>query len=704
MVSQTTARVEGEQRSGSVFRARFTIRVPAPGQLQARLEAPEHALVHQSWPNPQELPKDLKFQPVPSLEQTFEISVEGGRVQSLNLPASLPLSQENLLKGLIGALQVDLSTHRHVRSHQYSYDKQAQKGLFSKMETDVTGDCETLYTVSPVASEWRRELPEFATAEDPIEITKSKNYGHCHHRVAYHFGVPEGSEWTGTAHRTLEEQFIRRTSVSRIFAGKQGPIYKSETTNVAQVHPHLYGKQKAQVLSYVKFILKSYEQDNEAAWPTLQGGRKVNNLLYSMTNKQVTISDDSSSSSSESQEFIQVEDAQNRVRRSANVANIDKPLARGSTEDDSSSSSSSSESRQDFVNDDLPNINEPAYAALYMSPQAHADKKQNAMNAQKLVQDMAQQLQNPNNMPKADFLSKFNILVRILASMSYNQLTQTSRTIEIAKSSNNNLKNDMWMIYRDAVVQAGTLPAFQQIEKWIQDKKIQEEEAAQVVASLPSALRYPTKEVMIQFFNLAMKDEVRQQMYLNTTALIAAAKLINMGQVNNDSAHNYYPTHMYGRLSRKNDPFVYQQVLPRLSQELSQAIQQEDSNKAQVYIKAIGILGHPSILPVFAPYLEGKIQVSTYLRRQMVNNLQYLAYQRNKLVRSVLYTILRNTAEHQQVRVAAINNIWMTNPTSTMAMVMAQMSYNDPSMNVRSALKSSIVSAAQLKNPRFMDM
>ncbi|PZC74123.1 hypothetical protein B5X24_HaOG208265 [Helicoverpa armigera] len=694
--SHTLARLHEGASSGNAFKAQFIVRVKYPGRLLAKLENPVHAQFNQQLPNNMAVPSDLKYETVQNLDKPFEISVEGGRVVALSLPSAFLLSHENLLKGLLSTLQVDLSAYHHVHNHQDSYDKERQQGLFKKMETDVTGDCETLYTVSPVAAEWRRELPRFANQEDPMEITKSKNYGHCHHRVAYHFGVPEGAEWTGTAHRSEEKQFIAQSTVSRILAGKQGPIYKAETTSTVSVHPHLYGKQKAQVHSYVQLILVSVEQDSGVEWQKPEGTRQIKTLLYAMTTKQMAIHDQSSSQeSSESHEHIhvEVEQPKSRARRSS-----DRQQQEFNKDWRSSSSSDSSSA---YINDDLPRINEPAYAALYMSAQSRGDKKQNTMNAQKLLQDIAQQLQNPNNMPKADFLSKFNILVRIIASMSSDQLAQTSRGIEVGRTSNNNVKVDMWMIFRDAVVQAGTPPAFLQIKTWILNKKLQNEEAAQVISTLARTLRYPTKEIMIQFFELAMNPVVQEQERLNTSALIAATKFIYMGQVNNETAHYYYPSHMYGRLARRNDRFVLDDILPRLSEKLQQAIEKQEWSRAQVYIKAIGNLGHREILQVFSPYLEGRIQVPTYLRVQMVVQLRSLAHQKDKYVRAVLYSILRNTAEPYEVRVAAILNIFMAHPTAEMMQVMAQMTNEDPSVQVRSALKSGIVSAADLKDPHF---
>lgn len=640
------------------------------------------------------LPWDLKYQPAQNMDKPFEISVEGGRVVAISLPSSLSVSNENLLKGLISTLQVDLTSYHHVHNPQDSYDKERQQGLFRKIETDVSGDCETLYSVSPVAAEWRRELPQFSTEEDPIEITKSKNYGHCHHRVAYHFGVPEGAEWTGTAHQQSEKQFISHGSVSRILAGKQGPIYKAETTSNVHVHPHVYGKQKAEVHSYVKLSLLSVEEDSGSEWQKPEGTRQVKTLLYAMTTKQMATHDSSHSWSSESHEHINVQDGEKQIEAgsSERVANPAHPQ--------SYASSSSSDSSSAYKNDEVPKMNEPAYAALYLNAQSRGDKKQNPVSAQKLLLDAAQQLQNPNNMPKSEFLTKFNILVRLLASMSSDQLAQITHSIEAGKTANNIVKADMWMIFRDAVVQAGTPPAFQQIKAWIKSKKIQNEEAAQVISSLARTLRYPTKEIMIQFFELAMSPDVQEQRFLGTSALIAATRFIRMGQVNNETAQSYYPTQMYGRLARRHDRFVVDDIIPRLSQKLKVAVQNDEQSDANVYIRAIGNLGHPEILHVFAPYLEGKIPTSTYLRVQMVSEFKSLVDQKNRYARAVLFSILRNTAEPYEVRVAAALNMFRANPTGDMMQAMAQMTHDDPSIHVRTVLKKGILSAANLKDAR----
>ncbi|KAL4712509.1 hypothetical protein ACJJTC_007525 [Scirpophaga incertulas] len=695
--SYTFANFQEGSHSGSAFKAQFVIRVLSEGRLIAKLENPRHALVHQVLKNNVKLPEDLKYEIADKLETPFEIIVQGGRVVSLNLASNVPLAQENVLKGLVSALQVDLSSHRQVNTPYNGYNEQEQQGVIKKMETDVTGDCETLYDVHPSVPEWKSEIPMFSGAETPMLVSKTRNYGNCHHRVEYHFGVPIG--WDGSSHVKHGQQVIQRATVSRMLVGKQGPIYKTETTSTVHVNPMLYGKEKAEVISNVKLYLVAWEQVSDSEWTMPENMRNINNLLYSVSHKQVTINERSHSNLEQFSKTIDGVDVDeyNQFRHYTNaprVVTIKKTFGGHSDSD----SSSSSDWMSAYVNDDMPNPNEPAYSALYMSAQARGDKKQNPINVQRVVQEMAQQLQNPNNMPKSDFLSKFNILVRVLASMTYEQLSLTSNSMISTKTSNNSVKADMWNIYRDGVTQVGNMPTFRLISSWVQNRVIQGEEAAEVVATLVHTIRYPTKEIMSQFFKLAVSEQVQQQEYLNSTALIAATTLINMAQVNNETAHSFYPVYMYGQFVRQHDSFVYEEVLPVLSQQLKQAIEVENIKKAQVVIKALGNLGHRGILDVFAPYLEGKIQVSTFLRRNMILNLDVLALTKDSFVRAVLFNILKNAVEPYEVRAAAIQTIFMSHPTRTIMQAMARMTHDDPSMQVRALIKTIIVSTASLKH------
>lgn len=94
---------------------------------------------------------------------------------------------------------------------------------------------------------------------------------------------------------------------------------------------------------------------------------------------------------------------------------------------------------------------------------------------------------------------------------------------------------------------------------------------------------------------------------MNTTAILAFTNLIRKVQVNNETSHNRFPVHSFGRpISKKAQQAINTEYIPYLAQQLSHAVKEGDSHKIQVYIRALGNTAHPKILSVFEPYLEGK--------------------------------------------------------------------------------------------------
>lgn len=189
---------------------------------------------------------------------------------------------------------------------------------------------------------------------------------------------------------------------------------------------------------------------------------------------------------------------------------------------------------------------------------------------------------------------------------------------------------------------------------------------------------------------------MRNQANLNTSAIFAFTNLVRMSQVNKESMHNRYPVHTFGRLSPKNEKSVVEEYIPYFNQQLEKAIQEEDSHRIQVYVRALGNMAHPKILRVFEPYLEGKRPMTTFQRTLVIVSLNKLAQVYPRLARSVLYKTYANTGEHYQVRVAAVYNLMKTNPPASMLQRMAEFTHEDPSIQVRSAVKSAIESAATL--------
>lgn len=188
---------------------------------------------------------------------------------------------------------------------------------------------------------------------------------------------------------------------------------------------------------------------------------------------------------------------------------------------------------------------------------------------------------------------------------------------------------------------------------------------------------------------------------LNTTALMTFTELVYQSQVHDRSIHNLYPVHTFGRLTSKHDQTVVREYIPFLAKELKKAVEDGDSNRIQTYIVALGNIGHPKILSVFEPYLEGETNMSVFQRSLIVGALDKLARNVPKLARNVLYKIYLNTMESHEVRCMAVYLLPLTNPPLSMLQRMAEFTNYDTNKHVNSAVKSTIESLASLTNPEW---
>ncbi|MDD9338890.1 MAG: hypothetical protein PV362_04375 [Providencia heimbachae] len=197
---------------------------------------------------------------------------------------------------------------------------------------------------------------------------------------------------------------------------------------------------------------------------------------------------------------------------------------------------------------------------------------------------------------------------------------------------------------------------------------------------------------------LAKSQEVQNEQYLNSSIVLAMTELLEQSVVNRQMAHTYYPRNAYGRMATKGMEMIEKQVIPYLQNQLERAVEKQDSHKIQVYIRALGNLGHPKILAVFEPYLEGKKQITEFERLAMVIALDKLAVDYPKDALTVLFKIYQNVAEFHQVRCAAVMQLMRTNPPAAVLQRMAEFANVDSSRQVRAVVKSVILSAAKLEN------
>lgn len=187
---------------------------------------------------------------------------------------------------------------------------------------------------------------------------------------------------------------------------------------------------------------------------------------------------------------------------------------------------------------------------------------------------------------------------------------------------------------------------------------------------------------------------MQAQNYLNTSAILSFSDLLRRAHVDSQSAHHRYPVHLSGAQSYNHHAVVGEQYIPYLARQLENAINQEDSIKVQVYIRALGNTAHPKILAIFEPYLEGARKLTTFQRFLMVTNLEEFIKIHPNTARSVLFRIYQNQGDAPEVRAAAVMQLMKTNPPPQILQHMAEQTNYDHSKHVNAVVKSAIESAA----------
>lgn len=185
---------------------------------------------------------------------------------------------------------------------------------------------------------------------------------------------------------------------------------------------------------------------------------------------------------------------------------IENEIRRHSSTDSSESDSSEDDSKPDSTDDSRqyyqpkPSMNkapEDPLQELFIGDDGKS--VQNSLNVKeeciKLAKEVSEDLESANDIPKRHTLWKYNMLTNLIRTMDSAQLSETSKAVV-----ENGKDNKYWKSYRDAVANAGTGPAVNEVMKWIENYHIKGEEAADLIANMPKSIRHPTEEMQRRFF------------------------------------------------------------------------------------------------------------------------------------------------------------------------------------------------------------
>ena len=715
-----------DQYTGIVLKGLLTVQAKDPSTLVAKVSKGQYAEIHKELRNgwDSEISDQfLELRDLPITEKPFEIDVKHGVIRDLIVEKNTPTWEVNLLKSIVSQLQVDTQGENVIRgrSTQVPNAEDEPYGMFKAMEDSVGGKCEVLYDITPLPDymfQYKPELvpiPELKGEGFHIDVIKTKNFSRCDQRMDYHFGISGQTNWEPGSNEN--GKFLSKSSSSRIVISgslKRFAIQSSVTTSQMYISPRFYDYQNGIVVSKMNLTLRSMDRISSPL-PLPRNPESTGNLVYIYNNP---FSDSEERRAPRPNDALQHNQGRNSDCASSGEVTKDGQKSRvGCSSSDGASSSSISSSDENTFwqprpglldapqNPLLPNF--VGYKGKFIGKSGEVD----VANAIKdLVFQIAKEIDDPSNIPDNETLEKFTILCSLIRTMSRKQIMEVEGNLHISpnelKSNDKSqaFKQNAWAVIRDAITQAGTGPALLTIKNWIEKEIVVGLEAAEIVSRIPKNARAPTAEYIRELFNLATNRKVIEEPFLNSTAILSFTELVRLAQVNSKTLHNRYPVHAFGRMVSKDDQAVTEEYIPYLARELRNAIEDGNSPQIQTHILALGNIGHPKILAVFEPYLEGEKKVSVFQRTMMVASLGKLADMHPKLARPVLYKIYMNTMEAHEVRCTAVFLLMKTNPPLSMLQRMAEFTNYDTNKQVNSAVRSSILSIAKLTNPDSMDL
>lgn len=272
------------------------------------------------------------------------------------------------------------------------------------------------------------------------------------------------------------------------------------------VSPRLYDRQNGLVLSRMNLTLAKMEKTSKPL-PTVNNPESTGNLVYIYSNPFSDVEERRVSKTAMNSNQIVSDNS-----LSSSEEKLKQDILNLRTDISSSSSSISSSEENDFWQpkptlEDAPQNSLLPNFVGYKGKHIGKSGKVDVINAAKeLIFQIANELEDASNIPVHATLEKFMILCNLMRTMNRKQISELESNMQISPNElkpndkSQVVKQNTWTVFRDAITQTGTGPAFLTIKEWIERGTTKSMEAANIMSKLPKTVRTPTDSYIRSFF------------------------------------------------------------------------------------------------------------------------------------------------------------------------------------------------------------
>merc|ERR1719289_89300 len=614
------------------------------------LEEMEHDNVIRSSGQEETIPSEIKSW----LEKPFTVFHKRGLVEKLETETGEPEFIVNIKKALTSRIQMDLSKaeSRHAQNQVNSGETLP---TFTTHESSIMGKCETIYTITRLPEHLIRDFEEKESmgteaceGKEYYEILKTKNMNKCSEHPAYHwsFGIEmKGSEPTAMpAHSSvtrsiicgsLEDHFVRKVvTENKVITSTTGQAETKETMEISSVST---------------LNLKSVEGiTEEISGPS--SPKEHSSLVFEYP----------SGSPSSSRSLKQEASQQGRVGSHAPLPGLTSvPIS------------------------------------FYPRTSSERERKQSFIEAFNEIIEASREI-SPSSKSEKDVSGLIVHATRFLGQLSLDDLKEIE---EIFKSQHGEEKYDSVIekAFYDLVSMTGTNPCVMLIKEKVLSGKMLRDPASWswILSNTFRSIKTPTEELLGELVELLKTKPIHEDRVIRAAYVMGLTELINKACVNPETMKTEYPYKIFGQMCNEDMSIIKNDLIPYLTRKLRES-SRTDMGSVITYVNALGNLGLEESSRELLEVVEGRISVSPHPRSVAVYKLIRPARQNPSIYKPVFLSLIENSAENPEVRMAAITALTYCSPSTADLQKLAVRTWFEPSRQVSSYIHSTLKTLSQL--------
>ena len=326
---------------------------------------------------------------------------------------------------------------------------------------------------------------------------------------------------------------------------------------------------------------------------------------------------------------------------------------------------------------------------------------------QQLAESLSKDQENPDK--SLDVAGEVSDLSKLFLTMSFDQLKLLKQ--KLTKLSG--VKMEVAVnLFHDIAGIVGTNPALMLIKEDIENGNLKGQAAVDAIQTSFRSVKTPTEAMLLKLVELVKSLKSSNATELNNQdghnlyriGMIHLSKLLHRACVHPVRRANEFPHLIYGHFCSKDSPVITEEWIPFLVSGIQRGNGEANSTEAHtrlVTIAALGLLGHVKGLPHLSKAIEGEVSDSPLVRSSAVHALKPMTVLNPELLKPVIFSIVDNSAENNEVRMAALAVMPWCQPSEAQLQNLATRTWHEPSKQVRSFIHSTLKSLSTTEVPQL---